>query len=107
MKDDSNSEKLMHLLTIEKDKNRQLLERFYTEDACKRDKSLPPGSGRDKSPRNHSRGRFTWRKGGKGLEKSKSLDQSEFLSSLSHEEIQHTTSWKKNDDCEQGNMFSE
>ncbi|KAK8739626.1 hypothetical protein OTU49_003434 [Cherax quadricarinatus] len=42
-----------------------------------REKSFPPG---DKSPRSPSRGRFAWKR--RGLEKSKSLDQSEFLASL-------------------------
>ncbi|ROT66241.1 putative GRAM domain-containing protein 4-like [Penaeus vannamei] len=37
-------------------------------------------SGGDKSPRSTSRGRFAWKR--RGLEKSKSLDQSEFLASL-------------------------
>lgn len=86
------AEQLRQQLEREKEKSRILMERLQEKETKEREKgerearererhprekSLPPG---DKSPRSTSRGRFAWKR--RGLEKSKSLDQSEFLASL-------------------------
>ncbi|KAK4293738.1 hypothetical protein Pmani_033585, partial [Petrolisthes manimaculis] len=92
LREASPSEQLRQQLEREKEKSRILMERLQERetkekekgereardrDRSTREKSLPAG---DKSPRSPSRGRFAWKR--RGLEKSKSLDQSEFLASL-------------------------
>ncbi|XP_069168974.1 GRAM domain-containing protein 4 isoform X7 [Procambarus clarkii] len=102
LRESSASEQLRQQLEREREKSRILMERLQEKEAKEkergerearererhtREKSFPPG---DKSPsslppppsrsRSPSRGRFAWKR--RGLEKSKSLDQSEFLASL-------------------------
>ncbi|XP_050704982.1 uncharacterized protein LOC126990399 isoform X3 [Eriocheir sinensis] len=92
LREASAAEQLRQQLEREREKSRILMERLQEKEAKEkekgereardrerhtREKSLPAG---DKSPRSPSRGRFAWKR--RGLEKSKSLDQSEFLASL-------------------------
>lgn len=92
LRESSATEQLRQQLEREREKSRILMERLQDKETKERErserearererhtreKSLPPG---DKSPRSSSRGRFAWKR--RGLEKSKSLDQSEFLASL-------------------------